>query len=227
MLLKGTVLIPDIAVVDGELTKSSPKGITASTALDALTHAVEAYTSKKAQPLTDPYCISAVQKIFKYLPRAYKNGDDIEARNGLAIAALQAGICINNSSVTIVHGMSRPIGALFHVPHGISNAMLLSACFGYVYDGAYGRFADMAREIGVATKEDNEEVAAKKFIDACNELCKICEIPTLEKYGINKDEFFANMDKMAEDAMASGSPSNTIKEIGKDDLLNIYRELWK
>ena len=70
-------------------------------------------------------------------------------------------------------------------------------------------------------------IFAVKFIDACNELCKICEIPTLEKYGIDKDEFFTNMDKMADDAMASGSPSNTIKELNKDDLLNIYKELWK
>ena len=145
----------------------------------------------------------------------------------MSLAALEAGVAFNNASVTVIHGMSRPIGALFHVPHGISNAMLLSACFTYVYDGAYDRFADMAPEIGVASDNDDDKIAAKKFIDACNELCKICEIPTLEKYGIDKDEFFANMDKMADDAMASGSPSNTIKELNKDDLLNIYKELWK
>ena len=85
----------------------------------------------------------------------------------------------------------------------------------------------MAREIGVADEKDDDKSAAEKFIDACNELCKICEIPSLEEYGINKDDFFANMDKMAEDAMASGSPSNTIKELNKEDLLNIYKELWK
>jgi alcohol dehydrogenase class IV len=81
--------------------------------------------------------------------------------------------------------------------------------------------------LGVVSDNDDDKIAAKKFIDACNELCKICEIPTLEKYGIDKDEFFTNMDKMADDAMASGSPSNTIKELNKDDLLNIYKELWK
>lgn len=107
----------------------------------------------------------------------------------MSLAALEAGVAFNNASVTVIHGMSRPIGALFHVPHGISNAMLLSACFTYVYDGAYDRFADMAREIGVASDNDDDKIAAKKFIDACNELCKICEIPTLEKYGIDKDEF--------------------------------------
>ena len=226
MLLKGTVLIPDIAVVDGELTKSSPKGITASTALDALTHAVEAYTSKKAQPLTDPYCISAVRKIFKYLPRAYKNGDDIEARNGLAIAALQAGICINNSSVTIVHGMSRPIGALFHVAHGTSNAMLLEKCMAFAVGGAYDKFADLGRAIGTAKASDDDKTAAEKFIAALGDICRICEIPTLEEYGIDKDKFFEVMEKMATDALASGSPSNTIKEVTKEDILDLYKSLW-
>ncbi len=226
MLLKGTVLIPDVAVIDGALTKSSPKGITASTALDALTHAVEAYTSKKAQPLTDPYCIAAVQKIFKYLPRAYENGEDIEARNELAIAALEAGICINNSSVTIVHGMSRPIGALFHVSHGTSNAMLLEKCMAFAVDGAYDKFAVLGRAIGVAENSESDKDAADKFIIALGDICKKCEIPSLAEYGIDKDKFFELMDKMATDALASGSPSNTIKDVTKEDVLELYKALW-
>ena len=227
MLLKGPVLMPDIAIDDPAFTLTAPKSVTAATGLDALCHASEAYTSRKAQPLTDEFALSAIKKIFKYLPVCYKDGANVEARAQMSLAALEAGVAFNNASVTVIHGMSRPIGALFHVPHGISNALLLSACFTYVYDGAYDRFADMAREIGVASDNDDDKIAAKEFIDACNELCKICEIPTLEKYGIDKDEFFANMDKMADDAMASGSPSNTIKELNKDDLLNIYKELWK
>mgnify|MGYP000925806895 CR=1 FL=1 len=226
MLLKGTVLIPDVAVVDGALTKSSPKGITASTALDALTHAVEAYTSKKAQPLTDPYCIAAVQKIFQYLPRAYDNGDDTEARDELAIAALEAGICINNSSVTIVHGMSRPIGALFHVSHGTSNAMLLEKCMAFAVDGAYERFAVLGRAIGAAENSESDKDAAEKFIKALGDICKRCEIPTLAQYGIDEGRFFEVMDKMASDALASGSPSNTIKEVTKEDVLQLYKSLW-
>lgn len=145
----------------------------------------------------------------------------------MSLAALEAGIAFNNASVTIIHGMIRPIGAMFHVPHGISNAMLMSECFSYVYDGAYERFADMARAIGAASNDDNDEIAAEKFIKACEELCEICEIPTLEQYGIDRDKFFEVMDKMADDAIASGSPANTIKEIGKEDVLNIYKALWK
>lgn len=226
MLLKGAVLMPDIAIDDPAFTMTAPQSVTAATGLDALCHAAEAYTSKKAQPLTDEFAISAIKKIFKYLPVCYNEGQNLKAREQMSLAALEAGISFNNASVTIIHGMSRPIGALFHVPHGISNAMLLKECFSYVYDGAYERFAEMARAIGAAKEGDDDKTAAKGFIKACEKLCEICEIPSLEQYGIDKDEFFNAMDKMADDAIASGSPANTIKVINKEDVLNIYKALW-
>jgi alcohol dehydrogenase class IV len=226
MLLGGNSLIPDIAIVDPKLTVSMPKGITAATGLDALTHAIESYTSRKAQPLTDSMAISAVKRIFKYLPIAYKNGDDRKARGEMAVAAFEAGVAINNASVTIVHGMSRPIGANFHVPHGISNAMLLEKCLSFVLDGAYERFGELARVIGVSDSVDDDKTASEKLISAIKKLCRVCEIPTLEEYGIDKDKFFDVADKMAEDALASGSPSNTMKTVTKEDILKIYRQLW-
>lgn len=226
MLLKGAVLMPDLAIDDPAFTLTAPQSVTAATGLDALCHAAEAYTSRKAQPLTDEFALCAIKKIFKYLPICYNEGQNIRAREQMSLAALEAGVAFNNASVTIIHGMSRPIGALFHVPHGISNAMLLAECFKYVYDGAYDRFADMAVAIGAASTRDDKKTAAKKFIDACIKLCKICEIPTLEEYGIDKNRFFEVMDKMADDALASGSPSNTIKDINKEDILNIYKALW-
>lgn len=226
MLLKGAVLMPDLAIDDPAFTMTAPQSVTAATGLDALCHAAEAYTSKKAQPLTDEFALSAIKKIFKYLPICFREGQNVKAREQMSLAALEAGVAFNNASVTIIHGMSRPIGALFHVPHGISNAMLLKECFSYIYDGAYDRFADMARAIGAANDKDSDKAAAKKFIDECEKLCTICEIPTLEKYGIDKEKFFEVMDKMADDAIASGSPSNTIKNINKEDVLNIYKSLW-
>ena len=227
MLLGGPSLIPDIAIVDPLYSISAPKSITAATGLDALTHAVESYTSRKAQPLTDAVSISAVKRIFKYLPAAYKNGNDIKAREEMSIAALEAGIAINNASVTIVHGMSRPIGANFHVPHGISNAMLLEKFLGFALDGAYERFAELSRAIGAAAKTDSDKAAAEVFIAAIKYLCKECEIPTLAEYGIDKENFDSLIDKMAEDAIASGSPSNTIKAVTKDDVIAIYKSLWE
>lgn len=188
---------------------------------------LKAYTSRKAQPLTDSVAISAVKRIFKYLPAAYKNGNDIKAREEMSIAALEAGIAINNASVTIVHGMSRPIGANFHVPHGISNAMLLEKCLGFALDGAYERFAELSRAISAAAKTDSDKAAAEVFIAAIKHLCKECEIPTLAEYGIDKEKFDFLIDKMAEDAIASGSPSNTIKAVTKDDVIAIYKSLWE
>lgn len=226
MLLKGSVLIPDIAVIDPKLSVSSPKTITAATGLDALTHAVESYTSRKAQPLTYSVSISAVKRIFKNLPTAYYDGNNLEARSEMAVAALEAGMAINNASVTIVHGMSRPIGALFHVPHGMSNAMLLKKCMAFAADGAADRFADLGRAIGAADKSDSDKLAADKFVDALGDICEKCEVPTLSEYGIDKQKFFDAMDKMADDALASGSPSNTQKAVTKKDILNIYTSLW-
>lgn len=226
MLLKGTVLIPDVAIVDASFTVSSPKSVTNATGLDALTHAVEGYTSKKASPLTDVYAVDAVKRIFQYLPRAYENGEDMEAREEMILAALEAGVVINNSSVTLVHGMSRPIGANFHVPHGLSNAMLLKVCLTFALDGTYERFADLGRAIGAATEEDDDETAAKAFLDAIIQLCETLEVPTLAEYGVDKEAFFEVMDKMAEDAIASGSPGNTRKTTTKEDVLRMYKELW-
>lgn len=226
MLLKGDALLPDVAVVDAAFTMTAPKSVTAATGMDALTHAIESYTSKKGNVYTDMYAITAIKRIFQYLPLAYENGEDAKARAEMSMAAFEAGVCINNASVTLVHGMSRPIGALFHVPHGISNAMLILECLKFALDGCYKRFADIARAIGAATEED-DEVAAKKFLNELEVLCKKVEIPTLVAYGIEKDKFFQVMDKMAEDAMASGSPANTIKKVTKEDLIRIYKKLWK
>lgn len=226
MLLKGESFMPDLAVVDPEFSVSAPRGVTASTGLDALTHAVEAYTSRKAQPLTDIFAVSAVRRIFQNLPEAYENGSSRNARKEMALAALEAGIAFNNASVTIVHGMSRPIGALFHVPHGTSNAILLHPCLKYVMDGAVERFAVLGREIKAAGGQDDDKSAAEKFIGEVRKLCRKCGIGSPDCYGIEKEAFLEAVPKMAEDAVASGSPANTRKKIQKEDIIKIYQSLW-
>lgn len=226
MLLKGDVLVPKLAIVDSSFTVGAPKSVTSATGLDALTHAVEAYTSRKAFSMTDTLAVSAVKRIMKYLPIAYREPDNSLAREQMSIAALEAGICINNSSVTIVHGMSRPIGALFHVPHGMSNAMLLKECLSFAVSGAYEKFANLGRETGVASDSDSDETAAEKFIDSLQSICDVCEIPTLEQYGIDRDEYYSKISKMATDAVASGSPANTVKKVTVDDCIEIYKKLY-
>ncbi len=226
MLLKGKVLMPDLAVCDPQFTMTAPPKITASTGLDALCHAMEAYTSRKAQPMSDTFALSAVKRIFAYLPRASHNGDDADAREQMAIAALEAGVAFNNASVTLIHGMSRPIGALFHVAHGLSNAMLIKECLGFALEGAYERFGDLGRAIGAASPEDSDQTAAEKYLAAAVALVEELETPTLEEYGIDKEAFFSSIGKMAHDAMESGSPQNTLRLITQADVERMYKNLW-
>ena len=227
MLLKGKVLMPSLAIIDPRFTMTAPPEITAATGLDALCHAVEAYTSNKAQTLSDTFAMSAVKRIFKYLPAAFHDGGNEEARIQMSVAALEAGIAFNNASVTLIHGMSRPIGALFHVAHGLSNAMLLKVCLTYALPGAYDRFAELGRITGVATSEDSDREASEKFLAATTRLAEELETPGLEQFGIEKKAFFEVIEKMAHDAMESGSPQNTRRTITQADIEQLYKELWQ
>lgn len=226
MLLKGEVLMPTLAVIDPQFTMTAPPKITAATGLDALCHAVEAYTSRKAQTMSDTFAVSAVKRIFKFLPVAFHDGKNEEARVEMSVAALEAGIAFNNASVTLIHGMSRPIGALFHVAHGLSNAMLIKVCLGFALEGAYDRFAELGRAIGAAEGSDSDKEASEKFLKAIVALVEELETPTLAQYGIDKDAFFNVIEKMAHDAMESGSPQNTRREITEADVVEMYKQLW-
>ncbi|MBQ2577547.1 MAG: iron-containing alcohol dehydrogenase [Lachnospiraceae bacterium] len=227
LLLSGEALLPRIAIIDPTFTMTAPPAVTAATGMDALTHAIEAYTSRRSNPLTDLYATDAIKRIFQYLPIAYQNGSDRIAREELAIAAYEAGICISNASVTLVHGMSRPIGALFHVPHGMSNAMLITECLQFASSGCIDRFGALGRLIHAASPEENDQHATEAFLCSLQRLCQTLEIPTLREYGIDEDEFIANSSKMATDALASLSPANTIRPVSRENILEIYRKLWK
>lgn len=226
MLLKGKVLMPKLAISDPQFTMTAPPKITAATGLDALCHAVEAYTSKKAQTLSDTFALSAVKRIFKYLPAAFHDGGNEEARTEMAVAALEAGIAFNNASVTLIHGMSRPIGALFHVAHGLSNAMLMKECLSFALEGACDRFGELGRSIGAAGAEDSDQEASGKFLAAVTALTRELETPTLEEYGIGREAFFHVIEKMARDAMDSGSPQNTRRAVTQADIEQMYKNLW-
>ncbi len=224
MLLAGAKVLPDVAIVDPQFTLTAPASVTANTGVDALCHALESATSRKAQPMSYTFSISAIKRILANLYSCYTEPDNVEARTQMAIAATEAGIAFNNASVTVIHGMSRPIGALFHVPHGLSNAMIMLECLRYVVDGAYPEFAAVAREVGVSTAADDAQ-AANELLDGIAVLLKQLKIPTLREYGIDADEFRAQIPKMAHDAIESGSPANTIKPLAAADLEAIYERL--
>lgn len=221
MLLRGEGLIPELAIIDPQFTLTAPPRVTSATGVDALCHAVEAYTSRKAQPISDTFALSATKRIFGNLRTCFKDPGNVGARSEMAIASLEAGIAFNNSSVTVVHGMSRPIGALFHIPHGLSNAMLLWTCLAYVVDGAQDRFAALARHCEISSAS-SDEVAAREFVQAAGDLLRDLQIESLHDYGVDAQRYRAAIPKMVADAMASGSPSNTIKELDSDDLTALY-----
>ncbi len=225
LLLRGDVLLPRLAVVDYTFTLSAPQKLTAYTGMDALTHAVEAYTSRKATPLSDPFVIDATRRIFESLPTACQNGGDRAARESLAIAAYEAGMGISNASVTLVHGMSRPIGAHFHVPHGLSNAMLIEPCLRFAAQGKPERFAALARLTGIAPQGTDDRAAADALIGKLAWIVATLGIPTLAAYGVPMDAFRAMIPRMAKEALASGSPANTQREVAEADIIALYESL--
>jgi alcohol dehydrogenase class IV len=226
MLCVGIGFMPIAALVDYKLTMSLPPRITADTGIDALTHAIEAYVSKKANTYSDSQAISAIKLIGPNLRKVYNNGADQQAREAMMLGSTLAGIAFSSASVALVHGMSRPIGAFFHVPHGLSNAMLLPSVTAFSISSAPARYADCARAMGIATDLDSNDDANIKLLV---ELCALNDelaVPTPEEFGINRDAFFEVCQTMAEQALASGSPSNNPIEPSINEIITIYQGLW-
>lgn len=226
LLLKGDALLPKLAIVDYTMSMSMPAKLTAYTGMDTLTHAVEAYTSKRANPLCDPYAVDAVKRCFESLPVVYHDGSAAKDRKSMSIAAFEAGVCICNASVTLVHGMSRPIGAKFHVPHGLSNAMLLAPCLAFAAEGAPERFAALSRAVGFASGSDSNQAAANALIEQLKRISKVLEIPSPGEYGIAREDFLAAAQQMAVEALQSGSPANTRSSVSQYDIVTLYQSLY-
>ena len=223
MMIKQPAFLPEVAIVDPILTVSSPKHVTAATGIDALSHAIEAYLSKHAHPMTDTMALSAMNLIVNNILSAYEDGKDIDAREKISLGALQAGLAFSNSSVCLVHGMSRPIGALFHVPHGYSNAMLLPAVLEFSKESAIERIADLGRIFVPEAESFSDEKAADIAVSSVKDLCLKLNIPNLSGWGIDKQEFESALEKMAIDALASGSPQNNPKVPVQQEIEELYK----
>ena len=224
MLLKGPNLIPDIAIIDPLFTISVPPHITAATGIDALCHAIESFTSKKAQHLSSLFALDAIKLIFEYLPLCYKEPTNLIAREKMSLASFEAGCAFNNSSVSLIHGMSRPIGANFHIAHGLSNAVLMYECLDYISNISHKKFAEIAKIIS-KNESLNEQELVDYFFSSLKNLLSELNIPTLKDIIDDKDKFNALIDKMSQDAIDSGSPSNLEKDISINDIKNIYKKL--
>ena len=226
MLCVGIGFMPVAALVDYNLTLSLPARSTADTGIDALTHAMEAYVSQKASPYSDSQALSAMRLLGPNLRRVYHDGSDTEAREAMMLGSTLAGIAFSNASVALVHGMSRPIGAAFHVPHGLSNAMLLPAVTEFSIPAASKRYADCARAMGVATEQDSDSVANEKLLVELRAINEELQVPSPEQFGIERQVFMDMMPTMAEQALASGSPNNNPRVPSAEEVIEIYKQLW-
>jgi alcohol dehydrogenase class IV len=226
MLIASPNVMPRVALVDPMMTLLMPQGITAATGLDALTHAIEAYVSVKAQPITDALALHAIRLISGNLRQAWCNGNNIEARTNMMTGALEAGLSFSNASVALVHGMARPIGAYFHVPHGISNAALLPTVIEFSIPGNPKRYADIAEAMGEITERLSIMDVAYLAAKAVKRLNDDLKIPTLRGLGVDEKRFHSIVSQMAADAIASGSPGNNPRKATKEEIVELYRKAY-
>lgn len=226
MLCAGLAYLPVLAIVDYELTLTKPARLTADTGIDALTHAIEAYVSKLANPFSDGMAIAAMRSIWPNLRRACEEPRNRAAREAMMVGSLQAGIAFSNASVALVHGMSRPIGAHFHVAHGLSNAMLLPAVTAWSAPAALGRYADCARAMGISETGEGDQAAVARLVDALRDANRDLAVPTPRSYGIDERRWTELLPLMAQQALASGSPGNNPRIPDAETIESLYRQAW-
>jgi len=226
MLIAGLACCPLAAIVDYELTLSMPLRLTADTGLDSLTHAIEAYVSRRANPFTDGLAKSAMGLIARHIRTACAEPDSRAAREAMMLGATTAGMAFSNSSVCLVHGMSRPIGAFFHVPHGLSNAMLLPEITAFSAPAALERYADCARAMGVAEEDEGSQAAVARLLDELRGLNDDLKVPTPRAWGIEADRYQELLPVMASQALGSGSPANNPRIPTRDEIIELYHRVY-
>jgi alcohol dehydrogenase len=222
-LAGGDIFVPDVAIDDPELTLSSPPAVTSYAGIDALVHAIEAYVSRHAQPLTDTFALSAIRLVGGSLRRAVETGADIQARTAMLNGSLQAGMAFSNSSVALVHGMARPLGVIYPIPHGAATGILLRHVMAFSLESALSRYAEIGVALGVARPDTETRTAAERSVTAVGELCQSIGLHGLHVFGATPESLQIAIPKMVDDAMASGSPANNPRVAKADEIAALYR----
>ena len=213
-------LLPSLAVLDPEMTRSLPPNLTASTAMDALTHAIEAYVGMQWSPISDAFAAGAIELIFNNIVTATEHGDDLEARGALLVASTMAGVAFSHSMVGCVHGMAHSVGGIFRVPHGVANAILLPHGMEYNFEEVKGKLAKLAPIMGEQVAGISVDNAAKKTIEAVRKLTgtlnKLGALPLrLREVGVIKDD----LPKVAEATVMDGTSFYNPREVVAEDIL--------
>jgi len=225
MLCVGLAYLPIAAILDYELTLTKPFRLTADTGIDAICHAMEAFVSAKHNPVADGFARDAMSKLGGALYDACHRPADAHAREQMLLGSCQAGMAFSNSSVTLIHGMSRPLGANFHIPHGMCNAMLLPRCISFSAQGSVDRYAESARVLGLSDARHDDDAAGSLAL-ALQQVTSDLKVPTLQQFGVQEEAFRRAVPKMAADALASGSPANNPIVPSSEELEKLFHELW-
>ena len=233
-------LMPNMAIVDTDNMMSAPKGLTSASGIDVMTHAIEAYVSVMASDYTDSLALKAIKLVFDYLPRAYRDGNDVEARDHMANASCMAGMAFANAFLGINHSLAHKLGAFHHLPHGIANALVLTEVMRYnsaevptkmgtfpqyKYPHTLARYAEIGRFVGLSGKDDQE--VFEKLLDKLEELKKEIEIkPTIRDYNVDEKYFLETLDEMTEQAFndqcTGANPRYPLMEELKELYLKAY-----
>ncbi|WP_418678725.1 lactaldehyde reductase [Alistipes finegoldii] len=215
--------IPAVAIIDAELMAAMPRGLTAATGMDALTHAIEGYITKGAWTLTDMFELKAVELIARWLPAAVENGADTEAREGMAVAQYIAGMGFSNVGLGLVHGMAHPLGAFYDIPHGVANALLLPYVMQYNMKSSLVKFGDVARAMGVDTAGMDTRQAAQAAVDAVRALAVRVGIPQrLSSLGVREED----LPRLAASALADVCTPGNPRDTSAEEILALYREAF-
>ena len=222
-------MVPTVAIEDPELTRSLPKSHTAFTGIDAFTHAIEAFTSVKSYSVTDDYARDAMARIVDSLAPAWSNGNNMDARTEMMIAQFKAGKAFGNSSVALVHGMARPLGAQLHIPHGLANGLILPYVVEFNSMAAPKKYAEVARLLGATDESDGTRQAAAKAGDAVEQLCEdISLVDYLDDFGEvpDRETYLEAVPKMTQDAFDSGSPDNNPRKPTREELEELFVRVY-
>ncbi|MFW6006838.1 MAG: iron-containing alcohol dehydrogenase [Bacillota bacterium] len=221
MTVKSPLLAPEVALLDPELTVTLPESVTASTGLDALTHAIEAYTATTAEPISNALALYAIELISNSITTAVFNGSNLKGRSGMLMGSLLAGIAFSNSDVASVHCLAEAMGGVYDIPHGICNSILLPYVMEYNKEYSIDKFARIARKMGETF--DNNEKGAEKAIEKVKKISRKVNLPAFRELEINPDDF----DLLAEMAASNISTESNPREMNENDYLNILKNAYK
>ena len=224
---RGEGFVPIVSIIDYELTLSKPRRLTIDSAIDTLTHGIEAYISKKATLFSDRMALDTIRLVQENIYAVDKDPKDLKAREGLMLAATLGGLAFSNASICLVHGMSRPLGSNFKVPHGLSNAMLLPTITEFSIDHAKDRYADCSRAGNFALPNDDNDAACIKLINGLYKINEDFDFPSMKTFGIDEKNFEGELENMATDAQVSGAPNLNPRVPTVNEMVDLYGKAWR